>query len=503
MTTEAVAHDELDPVRRKRMVIGAAVAGLAAGWLAPSSTGPGLFIPLIAAFGAASVAMGGGLSRNPWSRAYLGMSAALALTPLVWAAEWMAALATMGACGFAALAMREPTTWASFVKAATGPLGRLPLTPSFAAKTFLGHRKEGSRIGGVVKGAAIAVPLVLMFGALFASADAVFANTVDRVFTLDLGELPGRLAVAVFGTALTLAFAMSSSNLKHLWPSPVFLGDYGPLFDRAEDGRPIARLGPTEWTIALVSLDLLFAAFVGIQVTVLFAGREHVLTTAGLTYAEYARSGFFQLVVSAGLTLAIVAGARFWCRTDSTRMVRRLNLLLVVLCTMTLVILASAFKRMGLYEQEYGYTRPRYVAYTVIFWLAGIFIMTMVTQLAGWDRWLPRIAALFTGITFVTAAAIGPDRFIADANVDQFARTGSVDTIYLATLSPDALPAIDRLPETLRRCPVEAIAARYREDDHWGSFNLSRSRWRSHLKREFPEGSRDPWDCASEPVSPG
>ena len=63
-------------------------------------------------------------------------------------------------------------------------------------------------------------------------------------------------------------------------------------------------------------LDVLFAAFVVLQLAALFGGDEHVLRTAGLTYAEYAREGFAQLMAVAALTLAMIALAR---RDDRAR----------------------------------------------------------------------------------------------------------------------------------------------------------------------------------------
>jgi hypothetical protein len=78
-----------------------------------------------------------------------------------------------------------------------------------------------------------------------------------------------------------------------------------------------------EWVLPLALLDALVAAFVLVQLTVLFGGSRHVLRRAGPTYAEYARSGFWQLLAVSALTLLVIAGAMRWAprrtRADTGR----------------------------------------------------------------------------------------------------------------------------------------------------------------------------------------
>src|SRR6185295_1110897 len=88
--------------------------------------------------------------------------------------------------------------------------------------------------------------------------------------------------------------------------SAAFLGAAPPAWDvlAPPPARPVRM---AEWVVPIAVLDALFLSFVTIQLTVLFGGHRHVLDTAGLTYAEYARNGFGQLVVVTLLTLSVVA----------------------------------------------------------------------------------------------------------------------------------------------------------------------------------------------------
>src|SRR5262249_55368815 len=131
-----------------------------------------------------------------------------------------------------------------------------------------------------------------VFGALFVAADPAFADLVQsstpRLSGPGLGRVIGVL-VLVSPVALGAAYlSRARSRLDRLSPAA------------------LPRVRRSEWAVPVAVLDLLFLLFVAVQVEVLFGGRERVLHTAGLTYAQYARSGFWQLLIVAGLTVAVI-----------------------------------------------------------------------------------------------------------------------------------------------------------------------------------------------------
>ena len=86
----------------------------------------------------------------------------------------------------------------------------------------------------------------------------------------------------------------------------------------------------------LVAVDLLFAAFAVVQVVYLFGGTD-TLATIGMTYSDYARQGYFQLVGVVALAGLLLIGAHEIAG-------RRRGLLAagLALLVLTGVILASA-----------------------------------------------------------------------------------------------------------------------------------------------------------------
>ena len=149
---------------------------------------------------------------------------------------------------------------------------------------LVGARERIRPMSGVVRGLLLAVPLVLLFLVLFSSADAVFGSLLGKLpaLNLDLGSLPGRAILAIVAAWLAAGLLTFAS--------------IGRENDRLDVDRPVRRwLGLTEALTVLVVLDLLFAVFVVVQATYLFGGQD-TLGQTGLTYAEYARRGFFDLI---------------------------------------------------------------------------------------------------------------------------------------------------------------------------------------------------------------
>jgi hypothetical protein len=225
-----------------------------------------------------------------------------------------------------------------------------------------------------------------------------------------------------------------------------------------------------------------FAAFVGVKVTVLIGGRDHVLRTTGLTYAEYARSGYWQLLATAVLTVIVIAAALRLADTPSRSHHLILRGLLAMLCVLTLVMLASALHRLDLYESAYGLTRLRLTAETFAWGLAAFFALIVAAGA------VPAIRRNFAHIA-IAAAAVGllafslsnPDGTIARHNIERWRSTGKLDVAYLQTLSADATPAIAKLPPDLRDVALLQLADRLASGDGPGSWNLSRHRARDIL----------------------
>jgi hypothetical protein len=310
----------------------------------------------------------------------------------------------------------------------------------------------------------VTVVLLAVFTALFAGADPAFDHLLGVVLpTVDEGTV-----FRWIGSFLLLA-----------------LGTIGAMYLRAAplppDAEPAAprTWRRIDWALPVGALVLLFAAFVGVQATVLFGGNDHVLSVPSLTYAEYARTGFWQLLVVTILTLVVLGvAARKASRATGTDR-GWLRVLLGALAVLTLVIVASALYRMQTYEQAYGFTRLRILVSACELWFGVVFALVLVAGIRLRTRatWLPRAVLASAMLALLGVAALNPDRFIAEQNVTRYEQTGKIDLSYLADLSADAVPALNRLPEPQRTCALRWIALGVTADatNGWIGWNLGRA----------------------------
>ena len=328
-------------------------------------------------------------------------------------------------------------------------------------------RQRSGRLVAVGVGLLIAIPLLLVFGGLFIAADAVFEQIVSHLFAWDFEQI----------MLHTLTIGAWS------WPAAGFLRQA-----LQSNGQPtsIARssskpsLGIIEIGIVLGALDVLFFAFVLVQFRYLFGGADLVRVTTGLTYAEYARRGFFELVTVAALVLPTLLAAHHLLRKDKPSDVNTFRVLAGALIALLFVIMLSAVTRMRLYQQEFGLTELRLYTTAFMGWLAIVFTWFIWTVLRGRrDRFA--FGALMAGFAvLLTLNAINPDDLIVRTNAGRVNTPHAFDTRYVAGLSADAVPAlIDALPVmTLEdRCATaQSILNRWSPpaDFDWRTWNWSR-----------------------------
>jgi Domain of unknown function (DUF4153) len=365
-------------------------------------------------------------------------------------------------------------------------------------------RAGARRLAPVGRGLLVAVPLVVLFAALFASADAVFERLAREALAwrlgLDMGEVAGRATVVVIVAWVVAGLlALAGSRLPSLagarWPSHALARDRSL---GAASARSMARgawFGGVEAATVLVILDALFAVFVLLQLAYLFGGRD-TLAAAGLSYAAYARRGFFELVAVAVLagTIVVVLDLAV-ARRSRVQLAASLGLL-----ALTAIVLASALLRLRLYQDAYGWTELRFVVLIAIGWLAVALAVTGALLAGGRARWTLHVLGVLLLATIAGMNVAGPQAFVAERNLERAidpslvapgGRSG-LDAAYLASLGDEAVPAIvtalDRLPETADRVALEAFlrarASALREDPSlvgWPSWNAARDRARAAL----------------------
>jgi Domain of unknown function (DUF4173) len=329
----------------------------------------------------------------------------------------------------------------------------------------------------VSRGVLLAAPLLLLFGTLLVAADAIFERLVLEVFGFDLAEVFSHLFFTCF-------FAWITAGL--LWAG---------LMARVPENFAIPRprvlsLGIVEVGIVLGLLDLMFLTFVVIQVRYLFGGAGQVAATASLTYAEYARRGFFELVTVTALALPLLLIAHWLLRAENRAHERLFKALAGIMVGLLFVVVASALQRMYLYQQEFGLTELRLYTTVFMLWISTVLIWFVLTVLRA-RRDLFAVGALLAGFAAIFAInAMNPDALIASTNIERMEEGKRFDAYYLTTLSADAVPVlVESLPEIgdthmwTDYTVEEAIVDRWSpKQTDWRTWNLGRSRARQSIE---------------------
>ncbi len=282
--------------------------------------------------------------------------------------------------------------------------------------------RHGVRAKAIGRAALIAAPALGVIVLLLASADPVFAGLLTP--DLRLGSVFGHLALMALATLGIVALAGSAGAVPGAEAPP---GRFGSIEVATMLGLAVAVLG-------LFSLA---------QVIATTGAGGRLVASSGLTPAEYARSGFFQLCWATVVLVGFLAIVRSLAGPDvfATRSVRALAALVPVLA---IGLVAVALRRMALYDAAFGLTMLRLFVVGVTIWLGAVLIFMAARNLGlGSNRdWLLAAGAGAAVVLLGVANIANPEAAVVRHNVARADQGAEVDISYLATLSDDAAPAL-------------------------------------------------------------
>jgi hypothetical protein len=319
--------------------------------------------------------------------------------------------------------------------------------------------------GRVARGAAIAVPPLFLFGVLFMAADPVFDRGAHALLDVDFPAVLSHILLTL-GAAWVFAGFFRGR----------FLADPVPPLLR---GKPVAlSLGIVEMCVVLGAVLMLFGAFLAVQLRYLFGGAPLVVVVPGLTYAAYARQGFFQLVAACAFVLPLVLCLEYLFTPSKAAHRVLFRLLTLLLLGFVAVLMLSALQRMSLYREEYGLTESRFYATAFMAWMGMLLLCFGLTVLRGRRELFVPGAFAASLVLLAVLHALNPDGLIVDTNVRRSLEGKPFDAPYNACLSDDALPALRRaldvLPEAGRLSLLQHLRARHAGGGDLRSWNLSR-----------------------------
>ncbi len=318
-------------------------------------------------------------------------------------------------------------------------------------------------VSSTLRGALFAAPLLLVMLALFASADSVFASYL-HLPTLSSNWF-NNLVVVVVGAVFLLGLIRLAKT-------------------STDDPVLSKKAGSGELAVVLGGFVVLYGAFAFTQIIAAIGGATYVNERTGGSYKEYARSGFFQLLLASAITLVLLFIARGSLERNDGIRTRSVRILSVMLCVLSIVVVLASMQRIALYSQEFGQTMLRVYSSTFAGWLGLVFALIGISAIVPAKRqWIAPAA-----LTLAVAGLIGmnlynPEARVAKNNLDRALATGDLYTTYFSKLSADAVPTIAtgieklsgdlKVTSTTQVCEFLINNPALRTDDGFMTFNQS------------------------------
>ena len=351
----------------------------------------------------------------------------------------------------------------------------------------------------ILRGLTFSVPILFIFGTLFVSADQNYENMIYSLTDFDLEFIvTHNFFIMLFGwvalTIIALFFLVTIPSHEREFGSP-----------KVSTNKHIELL------IVLGSVNLLFMSYVYFQLGYLFGGLDHVLNTANLTVAEYARRGFFESALAAGLVLIILLAFDEVLLWNTPKVRRHFLVSAIVLITLVGIVILSGMQRMSVYQNAYGLTEDRFYVAAILVWMFGTFSWLAFTFLVQkkHTRYFLLGSTLWGFVALFGVVCINPHAYIAEKNIARMMDGKDFDVDYATRLSVDATPIfmehLNEVPEKLQ-LPLYDKLKEKNELNHekrsWKNVCLARDKaYNAIVDRPIPTLSKSPQDVETITVA--
>lgn len=357
----------------------------------------------------------------------------------------------------------------SFVRLVTGKLldafEYLTHYLSVIARKIMRKRKSSGVLRQVLLGVAIALPLLFIIVRLLMSADAMFADIMLRIFFLrfEFNSLDVIIRIGIILLATLFIFCV-----------------FQVLGRRTKRELEIQEVqGKKHWhgvmaATILTMLNGVYILFIAVQFSYFFNdGLE-----SGFTYATYARQGFFELLVVTIINWTVLIGFMKRVKSEGKGLKLFIKILYSALIVESGILLLSAYQRLSLYEEMYGYTIDRLLAHSFMLFLIVIFAYTFIRV------WLENLSLLhfylISAFVFYTLLnVVNLEEMIVENNLERYEETGKIDIYYLDYIGAEGVkglltlyeqePDYPELKHILYENKADLI---YSEDASWQSYNF-------------------------------
>lgn len=301
-------------------------------------------------------------------------------------------------------------------------------TPFKHFSYFLSKEKEGrkKKIAAVLVGAAFSIIFLLIVLPLLINSDYIFANYFKNFFKyINVGFILGITFTFLAGYILFYAFfsALLCKEIKE---------------NKKDENKKVNAITGITFTAILSFFYLIYSA---IQILHLFL-RVGFKLPEGVTYSQYAHSGFWQLLIVSVINIITILICTYIFEEN---LILKIFMILISVCTY--IMAASSAYRMFLYIRAYDLTFLR----VIVLWFIAVLILIltgMIISILKKRFPLLQYITIVISVCYILISFIGVDKMVAAYNI-KYANENNWDIYYLMyQTSEDAVPYIEKFVET-------------------------------------------------------
>ncbi len=289
---------------------------------------------------------------------------------------------------------------------------------------------ENKKVKNIFKAICITLPLVIIIITILASADSIFSSMISNIFS-SIFRLLGKLNLSGIVIRIIVIICV------FIYLSSFFYNIIRNEDDFEEEEKETKKIEDTTLKMILTALNIVYFVFCIIQINSLF------MQKAIINYADYARQGFFQLMIVSIINLIMILVSKKY----SDKKNKYINFMCIIMVIFTFIIILSSAVRMHFYEQAYGYTFLRLLVYCVLFTEVLLLIPTML-YIFNKQKNLLRNYFIIMIVVYAGMNLINFDAIIANRNVERYIEIGKIDLDYLE--QETGTDAIDEIIQILK-----------------------------------------------------
>lgn len=293
-------------------------------------------------------------------------------------------------------------------------------------------KKDKEVYKSILQGILISIPVILLLGSLLSGADNVFGyyikNLNEAITLFRIGDSFWQLIFSIFVAVYIFGL---------IWSFRYKFRDESDQYFQKKTMEPIKII------TLLIIINMLYLVFTKVQISYLYAGDVKLLP-GGLSYSEYARKGFFELVIVTIINMVLISFLKAKVIEEDEKLSITLNILYTLIVGFTLNMMFSAFYKMNMYVEAFGYTRLRILVQLFIILLGIVIILQLIYIWMKISMFKPILVVAVVFYLFINFFNI--DAFIARRNIEVYKDKG-MNGSYLNMLSFDALKEMDKALE--------------------------------------------------------